>query len=161
MSETLNEIDRAEDTIELLTFALGGLDYALDIMLVREIKNWSKPTPLPQTPDYVRGVINLRGTVLPILDLGLRVGVETTMDGGRAVYIVVNAAGRLFGITVDAVSDILTVPRSALQDAPSLSGEGGGAGFVRGLIVEEDRIIRVLAAEGLAPSAGEGRSNAA
>ncbi|MEM6729718.1 MAG: chemotaxis protein CheW [Pseudomonadota bacterium] len=163
MSETQDETGRQDDALELLTFTLGGQDYAIDIMLVREIKNWSKPTPLPQTPDYVRGVINLRGTVLPILDLSLRLGVESAAQGSRTVYIVVHAGDRLFGVTVDGVSDILTVPKEALQDAPSLRGEAPGAGLVRGLIVEDERIIRVLAAETLAPSVGasEGRPDAA
>ncbi|MEM9855417.1 MAG: chemotaxis protein CheW [Pseudomonadota bacterium] len=142
----------AGEPLELLSFTLAGQDYAMDIMLVREIRNWSEPTPLPRTPDFVRGVINLRGTVLPILDLAKRLGLPGGENEERAVIIVLNVAGRSFGVTVDAVSDILTVPASALQDAPNM-GEDAGESFVRGLLLDDERMIRILAAEDLAPRA--------
>lgn len=143
-------MDATETMLELLSFSLAGQDYAVDIMLVREIRNWSEPTPLPKTPDFVRGVINLRGTVLPILDLAKRLELEGDTAAERAVYIVLNEGGRLFGITVDAVSDILTVPSSTLQDPPAMAS-GVQDSCVKGLILEEDRLIRVLATDKLAP----------
>ncbi|MEM1150823.1 MAG: chemotaxis protein CheW [Pseudomonadota bacterium] len=142
--------DRAQGQIELLTFSIGGQDYAVDIMLVREIRNWSKPTPLPKTPSYVRGVINLRGTVLPILDLAARLELTSEAADDRTVFVVINDGERLFGVAVDGVSDILTVGREALQEPPTL-GETLGESCVSGLILEEDRMIRVLAADRLAP----------
>ena len=144
--------DPSQDQVELLSFTVAGQDYAVDIMLVREIRNWTTPTPLPKTPAYVRGVINLRGTVLPILDLACRLELESQKGHDRAVFIVLNEGGRLFGITVDAVSDILTIPRAALQEPPAMGGEVV-ENCVAGLIIEEDRMIRVLAVEKLAPRA--------
>ncbi|MEO0484312.1 MAG: chemotaxis protein CheW [Pseudomonadota bacterium] len=141
-----------DDAVELLSFSLAGQDFAVDIMLVREIRNWSEPTPLPLTPPYVLGVINLRGTVLPILDLSQRLSVADGPATAQPVYVVLNAGDRLFGVTVDAVSDILTVPRAALQEPPDM-GERVDT-FVSHLIVEEDRMIRVLRAEDLAPKSG-------
>ncbi|MEO0675924.1 MAG: chemotaxis protein CheW [Pseudomonadota bacterium] len=151
------------EQIELLSFTVGGQDFAIDIMLVREIRNWSAPTPLPKTPDFVRGVINLRGTVLPILNLAKRLGLEETRDETRSVFVVLDEGGRTFGITVDTVSDILTVPRSALQEPPSVMG-GIETSCVESLILDEERMIRVLAGERIAPRierAAEGASDAA
>ncbi|MEM1374455.1 MAG: chemotaxis protein CheW [Pseudomonadota bacterium] len=151
MKETQTHIDASSASLELLSFTLAGQDYAVDIMLVREIRNWSKPTPLPKTPDYVRGVINLRGTVLPILDLARRLELEGETNDARSVYIVLNEGGRLFGITVDAVSDILTIPVGALQEPPSVGGSLQD-NCVKGLILDDERLIRVLATDRLAPS---------
>lgn len=153
MTDTPPRPDPSGEMLELLSFTLAGQDYAVDIMLVREIRNWSQPTPLPKTPSYVRGVINLRGTVLPILDLARRLELEGETAQDRAVYIVLNDAGRLFGITVDAVSDILTIPVEALQDPPSMGGSTRDS-CVKGLILDEDRLIRVLATDRLAPREG-------
>ena len=139
-----------QDQVELLSFTVAGQDYAIDIMLVREIRNWTEPTPLPKTADYIRGVINLRGTVLPILDLAKRLDLPPNDKDARAVFVVIHEGGRIFGITVDAVSDILTIPRSTLQEPPSL-GVGDEESCVGGLILTEDRMIRVLAAEKIAP----------
>ncbi|MEM9349013.1 MAG: chemotaxis protein CheW [Pseudomonadota bacterium] len=141
---------KAEGQVELLTFSIGAQDYAIDIMLVREIRNWSKPTPLPKTASYVRGVINLRGTVLPILDLAARLELDGERAHERAVFVVIKEEERLFGITVDSVSDILTVSTEAIQEPPQV-GDTFDESCVRGLILEEDRMIRVLAAERLAP----------
>ncbi|MEM1237823.1 MAG: chemotaxis protein CheW [Pseudomonadota bacterium] len=138
------------DQVELLSFSVAGQDYAIDIMRVREIRNWSKPTPLPRTPDYVRGVINLRGTVLPILDLANRLGLEDDGEKERTVFVVIKDGARLFGVTVDGVSDILTVSKEALLDPPALA-DGGVESCVSSLILEEDRMIRVLAVDTLAP----------
>ena len=136
---------------ELLCFALAGQDYAIDIMDVREIRGWSTPTALPQTPAYVCGVINLRGMVLPILNLGSRLGLSDAEVSERSVVIVLQVQGRNFGITVDAVSDILTVPGEAIQPPPE-GVLGQTDGFLRALCLLEDRMIRVICAETLIPS---------
>ena len=151
MSDTASKpAETSGDMLELLSFSLAGQDYAVDIMLVREIRNWSEPTPLPKTPSFVKGVINLRGTVLPIIDLAQRLELDGELAERRAVYIVLNEGERLFGISVDAVSDILTVPASSLQDPPAMGNDMADS-CVKGLILEEDRLIRVLASDRLAP----------
>jgi len=142
----MSEDTLSTDHIELLSFSLGEQAYAVDIMAVREIRGWTEPTALPGTPDYVCGVINLRGIVLPIVNLAARLGLDAQTVSDRAVVIVLSVANRTFGITVDAVSDILTVDPAAIQPPP----EGVQAqtdGFVSALCLLDDQMIRLLAPE--------------
>lgn len=130
-------------SIELLSFTVGGEDYSVDIMSVREIRSGTTATALPHAPDYVRGVINLRGNVLPILDLAVRLGLPTqTGADARHVIIVVDVGNRTVGLMVDAVSDILTAAQDDLQPPPDVGG--GGQGHVSALFVMNDRLYRVL-----------------
>jgi purine-binding chemotaxis protein CheW len=145
MSEPANEAER-----ELITFSVGEQFFCVDIMAVRELRGWSEPTPLPQSPPYVSGVINLRGVVLPIIDLAARLGLAPTEPTARHVIIVVSIEGRLVGVLVDAVCDIVAVGRDALQPTPDLSGEPAGA-FVTGLLTDDDRLISLIALDHLLP----------
>ncbi|MEM7711252.1 MAG: chemotaxis protein CheW, partial [Pseudomonadota bacterium] len=95
------------DRLELLTFRCGGRSYAVPIMNVREIRGWSPPTPLPHAPAYMLGMVNLRGSVLPVMDLARRLGSPATRDGPRNVIVVVALEGRVHGLMVEAVSDIV------------------------------------------------------
>lgn len=141
--------------VELLSFAVGDHEYSVDIMTVREIRSWTKATSLPHAPAYVHGVINLRGTVLPVIDLARRLGLSATGPSERSVIIVIDCDGRTIGMRVDAVSDILSVPLSALQPPPIIGGENAGDGFVRALTVVDERMIRVLDLETVLPQASE------
>ncbi len=129
--------------IELLTFRVGDQEYAVDIMSVREIRGWTSATPLPHAPSFVRGVINLRGTVLTIVDLSERLGMGTIAVRERNVIIVVQTAGQNIGLLVDAVSDILSLPLSALQPPPEVPSAGSNS-FVSALTIVKDRMVRVL-----------------
>jgi len=131
------------DPVELLTFTMGDQYYAVDIMLVREIRGWTRPTPLPHAPDYMRGVINLRGTVLPILDLGARLNGVRTEASARNVIIVVEVSGQIAGLLVDAVSDILTLDRADMQPPPDLGGDRA-ENFIETLTLVEDAMVRTL-----------------
>ncbi len=134
----------ASPSIELLSFSVCGEDYSVDIMSVREIRGGTAATALPHAPDFVRGVINLRGNVLPILDLAVRLGLPRRIgDADRHVIIVVDLGGRMVGLMVDAVSDILTASTEDLQPPPEV-GAGGGASHVNALFVMNDRLYRVL-----------------
>ncbi|MGI1661640.1 chemotaxis protein CheW [Palleronia sp. KMU-117] len=144
--------DSAE--IELLTFRVGEQEYSVDIMQVREIRSWTHATSLPHAPAFVRGVINLRGTVLPVLDLALRLGLATEGPDARHVIIVVQSGGRTVGLRVDAVSDILTIPRSELQAPPELA-TGAGRGFVQSLTLIEGRMVRLLDLDQVLPGMTE------
>jgi purine-binding chemotaxis protein CheW len=135
---------------ELITFRIGEHDYAVDIMSVREIRGWSPATPMPQTPDYMRGVINLRGTVLPIMDLAARLCLSVNQQSARSVIVVVNVDERLIGLLVDAVSDILTINEDTIQPPPDIAFDRARS-FVSGLISMEDRMISVIAIERLLP----------
>lgn len=137
--------------IELLTFQVGGQEYAIDIMSVREIRGWSNATPLPHAPDFVRGVINLRGTVLTIVDLADRLGMGKTEVSERNVIIVVQAEKETVGLLVDAVSDILAIQKSELQAPPEMSADDEHS-YVSSLIIAEERMIRILSLSAALPS---------
>ncbi len=130
-------------TIELLTFQLFDQEYALDIMFVREIRGWTCATPLPHAPHYMKGVINLRGTVLPVMDLGERLGMEPRKHGDRNVIIVVKHGKTMTGLLVDAVSDIIALTPEDLQPPPDMT-ISGSANVVSSLSLIDARMIRVL-----------------
>jgi len=143
-----------QDDIELLSFGVGDHEYSVNIMSVREIRGWTKATSLPHSPSYVHGVINLRGTVLPVIDLAKRLGLETKEPGERSVIIVIDLEGRTVGLRVDAVSDILSVAIDALQPPPDILDDENET-FVRSLIIIEDRMVRVLDLAAVLPSENE------
>lgn len=138
---TLDE--EAAGSREIVSFRLAEQDFCIDIMDIREIRGWTPPTPLPHAPDYVRGLINLRGSVLPIVDLSKRLGLTTVDASSRDVIIVAMVDGLLIGLVVDGVSDILTVRQSDIQPTPSVGSEGG-LGYVQGIMAIDDRMIRLL-----------------
>ncbi len=141
----------ATGNLELLSFRVEDQEYSVDIMSVREIRSWTKATSIPHAPDYVRGVINLRGTVLPVVDLAMRLGIRSQEPNERSVIIVVDIGGRAVGLRVDAVSDILSVPEEALQPPPELLAEDA-SDFIRALTIVEGRMIRVLDAGTVLPA---------
>ncbi|HGG06037.1 MAG TPA: chemotaxis protein CheW [Aliiroseovarius sp.] len=140
--------------IELLSFLVGEQDYSVDIMSVREIRGGSSATSLPHSPGYVRGVINLRGTVLPIMDLAKRLGMDEVTDETRNVIIVVAVDDRTVGLMVDAVSDILSIQEEDMQPPPELRADSE-RNFVSALTIVNGRMIRVLDLNAVIPPAGE------
>lgn len=128
---------------EIVSFRLSEQDFCIDIMNIREIRGWTPPTPLPHSPDYVRGLINLRGSVLPIVDLSRRLGLSTREATSRDVIIVVMVDNQLIGLVVDGVSDILTVKQDEFQPTPSV-GSDTAQGYVQGIMAIEGRMIRLL-----------------
>ena len=129
--------------IELITCEVAGQLFGLDIMAVREIRAWTPATPLPQVPDFVAGVVNLRGTVLPVVDLAARLGWAATEASPRHAIIVVQLGGKTMGLIVDSVSDIVTLPKDSLQQPPA-SGEEDVVRFLHGLAALGDRMVMVL-----------------
>ena len=116
---------------KFLTFRLGDESYGVEIERVQEIKGYSTVTPLPNCPSYVRGVLNLRGVIVPVVDLRRRFGMTDVDYTKRNAIIVLVTQGRLAGLLVDDVSDVLDVPRGDLHVPPI--GVGSGVSFVRGL----------------------------
>ncbi|MEO0398811.1 MAG: chemotaxis protein CheW [Pseudomonadota bacterium] len=135
---------------ELVAFRVADQEYCVDIMSVREIRGWTPATPLPHSAEFVRGVINLRGSVLPIVDLARRFGLEPTEPTARHVIIVAQINDQLVGLLVDAVSDILTILGERLQPTPDVASETAKA-FVRGVMAIEDRMIRFIDLERVLP----------
>lgn len=135
--------DADNSSSELLTFKLGQQEYALDIMLVREIRGWTKTTPMPHSPSFMRGVINLRGTVLPVMDLAARLGLPAIETTARNVIIVVKCKDGMTGLLVDAVSDIIALSDDDMQIPPDVGSESS-SNTIRSLSLIEDRMIRIL-----------------
>ena len=150
--------DKAKDGSlrELLSFRVGGQDYCLDIMSVREIRGGTRATPLPHAPRFMRGVINLRGTVLPIIDLATRLDLDldTEIERDRRVIIVVADGARTVGLMVDAVSDILAVPEEDLQPPPDMKADNERS-FISALMFVENRMVRVLDLNAVLPPPNE------
>ena len=130
-------------TRQLITFELGDQSLGIDIMAIREIRAWSPATPLPNVPPHIRGVVNLRGVVLPVLDLRMRMGWGLTNPTTRHVIIVVRIGEQLQGVIVDAVNDIVTVRAEDMQPLPDV-GSVEAAALLEGLATVDDRMILVL-----------------
>lgn len=139
---------------ELISFCIGEQEFCLDIMKVREVRGWSGATVLPQTPKYIKGVINLRGIVLPIIDLALYLEIPEAEPTDRNVVIVVQSSKRQIGILVDSVSDILATSKNMIQSVSDLPSSHTKK-FVSGLLTVNGRMIslitlgRILQEEGL------------
>ena len=129
--------------MELITFEVAGQIFGIDIMAIREIRAWTPAASLPRVPDYVAGVVNLRGTILPVVDLAARLGWAATQASPRHAIIVTQVAGQARGLIVDSVSDIVTIAAEDLQPPPTL-GQDGVIPFLEGLAAVEDRMVMVL-----------------
>jgi purine-binding chemotaxis protein CheW len=136
---------------EYITFRIGSQYYCVDIMSVREIRGWTPATALPRAPGYVRGVINLRGVVLPIIDLADRLGFAPAEPTARHVIIVAQTGKQVVGLLVDAVSDIIDMAADKLQPTPDVGSEAARA-FVIGVMAIEDRMISLIALDSVMPT---------
>jgi purine-binding chemotaxis protein CheW len=136
---------------ELLSIRLGGQEFAVNIMAIREIRGWVAATHLPQAPSYILGMINLRGTVLVVIDLAQRLGLGEREPNPASVIVVVEANGRVVGLLVDEVCDIITVTDSMRQETPSIE-HGASQEFIDGLVMIEERIISVIAINAVVPN---------
>lgn len=136
-----------EDGDQLLTFILADEEYGVDILRVQEIKGWDSVTPIPNTPEHIRGVINLRGTIVPIIDLRMRFGLESIPYGATTVVIVLRVVtgdkSRIMGIVVDAVSDVYNIPEEAMKPPPDF-GTVISIDFVRALATVDETMVIVL-----------------
>jgi len=130
------------DAIQLIAFSVGEQTYGVEITTVREIRAWNGATPLPNSRDFVRGVINLRGTIVPIFDLRARFGGGQTDPGKTHVVVVLSVGEKWVGILVDAVSDILTVGASAIHAIPD--GQGVEGALLKGLITHDGKMVGLI-----------------
>lgn len=135
---------------ELISFRIGHQEFCVDIMSVREIRGWTPATPLPRTPAFMKGVINLRGAVLPIIDLGARLGLSTSEPTARHVIMVVSVGDRTVGLLVDAVSDIIDLTDDLVQPTPDVASDQVKS-FVMGIFAVDGRMISVIELDRLLP----------
>ena len=129
---------------EYVIFYVGDQEYCIDIMSLREIRGWSTPTKLPDSPEYVTGIINLRGSVLPIIDLAKRLDLPSTEPTERSVVMITQIGEQIVGLLADAVSDILVIDENNIQAPPGLASDAAHS-YVKGLVAIEDRMISLIA----------------
>lgn len=145
-SETLPQVGA-----ELVTVAVGEQQFAIDIMSVREIRGWTRSTPLPNAPAHFLGMINLRGVILPVIDLRARLGLGASEVGRASVVVVVQSGERQVGLLVDAVCDILRVTEGLIQSPPDL-GDGCRQDFISGVMTTDHGIIGLLSLQHIVPA---------
>src|SRR5258706_3370733 len=146
---------------QFISFAIGDDQYGVDIMAVREIKGWSQITQLPRQPDYMRGVLNLRGIMVPIIDLRCRFSQGMTEATALHIVIVVQIGARHVGLLADRVLDIVGINASQVQPVPRIA-QGTRADFLSGLVTIESGMIALIdLSHLLSVSVGDGETAAA
>ncbi len=128
---------------QYITFTIGAEEYGTPILTVQEIRGWMKTTPLPNTPDYVRGVTNLRGNIVPVFDLRSRFSGENTDVTDRHVVIMAEIEGRTIGLLVDAISDILTIDEAKIQPPPTTNLIIDNQ-YLDGLVASDERMVALI-----------------
>jgi purine-binding chemotaxis protein CheW len=135
-------------TREFLTFTLGREEYAIDILRVQEIRGYEEPTLIANAPPYIKGVINLRGTIVPIVDLRIKFHLPKADYTPFTVVIILNVAGRVVGIVVDSVSDVIRLSPEAIRPAPDFSASFDTR-YIEGLASVDGRMLIVTDIEAL------------
>jgi purine-binding chemotaxis protein CheW len=136
------------DLRQFVSFMIGEQHYCVDIMAVREIKAWTGTTALPNSPAHIRGVINLRGAIVPVIDLRKRFGQELTEPTSSHVVVIVAVGDVQNGLLVDGVSDIVTVNKKDIAPIPNMEGEDKNPYF-QGLITGQEKLVAVIALDQL------------
>lgn len=140
-----------EGQLELISFEIGGQEFCIDIRSVREIRGWTPATQMPHTPGYVLGVINLRGAVMPVIDLRRRLGLGVTEVSSRHVIVVIQHGAQLAGVLVDGVQETFQVDASVLQEPPQIETTTPDL-FVDAIIPIDDRLLSRLVVSALLPA---------
>jgi len=137
----------SEDSDQYLTFIMAGEEYGVEILCVQEIRGWESATPIPNAPKHIKGVINLRGTIVPIVDLRQCFGLEAIEYTAVTVVIVLKVetdkGSRIMGIVVDAVSDVYSLASAEMKIAPDL-GDAVNTDYIRGLVNVNDKMVILL-----------------
>jgi len=144
---TLTDIEMGEQCTQFLTFIMADEEYGVEILDVQEIRGWEACTEIPNMPTYVKGVINLRGTIVPIVDLRQKFGLDNIEYSAITVVIVVKVLvdnkSKVMGLVVDAVSDVHTIAHSDINLPPQL-GPDNGPSVIRGLVSIKDKMVVLL-----------------
>ena len=136
---------------EYLTFRLGAEEYGIDILKVQEIRSYEPPTRIANAPAFIKGVVNLRGVIVPIVDLRVKLGCDSADVNAFTVVIVLNVRGRVVGAVVDSVSDVLELRGDAVRAAPQMNSQVD-AGFITGIGTVNDRMLILMDIEALMTS---------
>lgn len=146
------EISKTNDAAprEMITFLIGTQEFCIDVMTVREIRGWTPATPVAHAPGFVSGVINLRGTVLPIIDFAVRLGFPPTKPTTRHAILVVQIGDQMIGLLVEGVSEILTISQDLIQPTPDIASQMAKE-FVSGIIATDGRMISMVALDAILP----------
>lgn len=153
MQMQVNEVqnDGDSDNRELLTFTLGNEEYGLDILKVQEIRGYDAVTHIANTPEFIKGVINLRGVIVPIVDLRIKFQIGKIEYSEFTVVIILNLASRVVGIVVDGVSDVIALASEQIRAAPEFSATLDTQ-YIEGLGTVDERMIIVVDIEKLMSS---------
>jgi len=146
------ERETAEQGREILSFRLGDEEYGIDILKVQEIRGYGKVTRIANTPAFIKGVIDLRGAIVPIVDMRIKFGLEHAEYDEFTVVIILNVRNRIVGMVVDAVSDVAALPPDLIKPIPSMGAQTDAA-FLNGVGRLDDRMILLLDIERLMSSA--------
>lgn len=145
---------------QLLTFFVAGAEYGVEILRVQEIRGWSQPMPLPRTPPFVKGVINIRGDIVPIADLRERLGLPPGAPTATTAIVVLRIdhgdRSTVRGIVVDAMSDVTNVDVAHIKPPPAVAEAAGFAAFARGIAIVDDKLITILDVDRVFPSSPAG-----
>ena len=134
---------------EYLTFRLGAEEYGIDILRVQEIRSYENPTRIANAPSHILGVVNLRGVIVPVVDLRIKLGCEKVEYNGLTVVIVLNVKGRVVGAVVDSVSDVLELPRDQIRSAPEMASSTVDTAFITGIASVGERMLILMDIEAL------------
>lgn len=136
---------------EFLTFTLGAEEYGVDILKVQEIRGYDTVTRIPEAPEFIKGVINLRGTIVPVVDMRLKFRLGKAEYSALTVMIILNVAGRVVGMVVDGVSDVVALTQEQIRPAPEF-GAAVGAQFLTGIGTLDKRMLILVDIERLMTS---------
>ena len=140
-----------ESTREVLVFVLGAEEYGVDILKVQEIRGYEKVTPIPSAPAYLKGVVNLRGVIVPLVDMRVKFGLPTAAYDATTVVVILRVSGRVIGLVVDGVSDVVQLKPSEVRPAPSF-GSVIDTSYLAGLAAQGERMVMLLDIEKLLSS---------
>ncbi len=137
-------VESGEDDLQIVTFKVGEEEFSVSILKVQEIIRMSEITKVPKSPEFVEGVINLRGRVIPVLDLRKRFGLPLIERGNDARTIVVDSGGKVVGLIVDSVTEVLRLQASTIEPPPDIVGGGVDSEYIDGVGKLENRLVILL-----------------
>ncbi len=154
-SETRSGAAQAGESGQYLTLRLGNEEYAIDILRVQEIRSYEEPTRMVNAPSFIKGVVNLRGVIVPIVDLRMKLGLEKVEYNDFTVVIILNVRGTVIGAVVDSVSDVVTLSADMIKPAPQFETTLDSR-FITGLANVGERMLIVMNMEAMLSSAEMG-----